>query len=45
MFAGKKVKGPFTAYSQAMMIGKHAKDIAGGKTYAGSRRTTPTATL
>src|SRR5690242_21523616 len=34
MFAGKDVKGPFTAYSQAMVIGKHAKDIAGGKTYA-----------
>jgi ABC-type antimicrobial peptide transport system permease subunit len=34
MFAGKKVNGPFTAYSQAMVIGKHAKDIAKGKTYA-----------
>ena len=34
MFAGKDVNGPFTAYSQAMMIGKHAKDIGGGKTYA-----------
>jgi hypothetical protein len=34
MFAGKKVNGPFTAYSQAMVIGKHAKDIADGKTYA-----------
>jgi hypothetical protein len=34
MFAGKKVNGPFTAYSQAMVIGKHAKDIGGGKTYA-----------
>ena len=33
-FAGKSVNGPFTAYSQAMVIGKHAKDIAGGKTYA-----------
>jgi hypothetical protein len=33
-FAGKPVKGPFTAYEQAMTIGKHAKDIAGGKTYA-----------
>jgi uncharacterized membrane protein len=33
-FAGKAVNGPFTAYSQAMVIGKHAKDIAGGKTYA-----------
>lgn len=34
MFAGKDVTGPFTAYAQATVIGKHAKDIAGGKTYA-----------
>jgi len=34
MFAGKSVNGPFTAYSQAIVIGKHAKDIGGGKTYA-----------
>ena len=34
MFAGHAVNGPFTAYSQAMTIGKHAQDIAGGKTYA-----------
>src|SRR4051794_23266740 len=34
MFAGKPVNGPFTAYAQAMVIGKHAKDIGGGKTYA-----------
>jgi hypothetical protein len=34
MFAGKDVDGPFTAYSQAMVIGKHAKDIGHGKTYA-----------
>ena len=34
MFAGKSVNGPFTAYAQAMVIGKHAKEIAGGKTYA-----------
>jgi hypothetical protein len=34
MFAGKAVNGPFTAYSQAMVIGKHAKEIGGGKTYA-----------
>ncbi len=33
-FAGQQVDGPFTAYSQAMVIGKHATDIAGGKTYA-----------
>ncbi len=34
MFAGKAVDGPFTAYAQAMVIGKHAKDIGKGKTYA-----------
>jgi hypothetical protein len=34
MLAGKDVNGPFTAYAQAMVIGKHAKDIGGGKTYA-----------
>ena len=33
-FAGKDVKGPFTAYSQADIIATHAEDIAGGKTYA-----------
>ena len=33
-FAGKPVEGPFTAYAQAMVIGKHAKDIGNGKTYA-----------
>jgi uncharacterized membrane protein len=33
-FAGETVNGPLTAYSQAMVIGKHAKDIGGGKTYA-----------
>ena len=34
MFGGKDVAGPFTAYAQANVIGKHAEDIAGGKTYA-----------
>jgi hypothetical protein len=34
MLAGKDVAGPFTAYAQATVIGKHAEDIAGGKTYA-----------
>ncbi len=33
-FAGEKVEGPFTAYEQAQTIEKHAKEIAGGKTYA-----------
>jgi uncharacterized membrane protein len=34
MFAGKDVAGPFTAYAQASVIEKHAKEIGGGKTYA-----------
>jgi hypothetical protein len=33
-FAGDPVEGPFTAYSQAMVIKKHALDIGGGLTYA-----------
>jgi len=32
--AGKNVEGPLTAYSQAMVIKKHALEIGGGKTYA-----------
>jgi hypothetical protein len=32
--AGKDVEGPFTAYSQAMVIKSHALEIGGGKTYA-----------
>src|SRR4029078_3485082 len=27
MFAGKQVHGPFTAYSQAMGIGQHPKEV------------------
>ena len=33
-FAGKEVKGPFTAYAQADVINKHALEIGSGKTYA-----------
>ncbi len=33
-FAGKDVKGPFTAYFQADIIATHAEGIADGKTYA-----------
>jgi hypothetical protein len=33
-FAGKPVKGPFTAYAQASIIEEHATKLAGGKTYA-----------
>jgi len=32
--AGKDVEGPFTAYSQAMVIKSHALEAGGGKTYA-----------
>ncbi len=41
MFAGSDVNGPFTAYSQAMVIGKHATEAAGGKTYAELDRDDP----
>ena len=34
MLAGKKVKGPFTAYAQAQIINKHALAGAEGMTYA-----------
>jgi hypothetical protein len=33
-FAGDKVDGPFTAYSQAQTIEKHALEASGGLTYA-----------
>ena len=33
-FAGDKVDGPLTAYSQADIINHHALDASGGKTYA-----------
>ena len=33
-FAGDKVDGPLTAYSQADIINAHALDMAEGKTYA-----------
>ena len=33
-FAGEHVDQPWEAYAQADIIGKHAEDIAGGKTYA-----------
>ena len=32
--AGKAVEGPFTAYSQAMVIKTHTLEIADGQTYA-----------
>jgi ABC-type antimicrobial peptide transport system permease subunit len=33
-FAGEPVEGPFTAYSEAETIKKHAAEIADGQTYA-----------
>ncbi|MEU4236074.1 aromatic ring-opening dioxygenase LigA [Actinoplanes sp. NPDC026619] len=33
-FAGAKVAGPLTAFSQADIIDHHARGISGGKTYA-----------
>jgi hypothetical protein len=33
-FAGQDVTGPFTAYSEAETINKHALKATGGKTYA-----------
>ena len=33
-FAGDDVDGPFTAYSEAMVIKEHALEAGGGKTYA-----------
>jgi len=33
-FAGEDVDGPFTAYSEAMVIKEHAAGIADGQTYA-----------
>jgi ABC-type sugar transport system permease subunit len=34
MLAGDEVNGPFSAYAQAQVINKHAKEATGGKTYA-----------
>jgi hypothetical protein len=34
MFAGEPVDGPLTAYSEAMVIKEHSKEIADGLTYA-----------
>jgi hypothetical protein len=33
-YAGEPVEGPLTAYSEAMVIKKHALEIGGGLTYA-----------
>ena len=39
--AGKAVNGPFTAYSEAMVIEKHSLEASGGKTYAELDREDP----
>jgi len=39
--AGKAVNGPFTAYSEAMVIEKHALEASEGKTYAELDREDP----
>ena len=41
MFAGEKVNGPLTAFSQAEIIEKHALEATGGKTYAELDREDP----
>jgi hypothetical protein len=40
-FAGDKVDGPFTAYSEAQTIEKHALEASGGLTYAQLPRDDP----
>ena len=40
-FAGQEVNGPFTAYSEAMIIEKHALEASGNKTYAELDREDP----
>ena len=40
-FAGEKVDGPLTAYSQADIIDHHARELSGGKTYAELDREDP----
>ena len=37
--AGEVVNGPFTAYSEAMVIEKHALEASGNKTFASTVRT------
>ncbi len=39
--AGQDVNGPFEAYCQALIIGHHAMDSTGGKTYAELDREDP----
>ena len=40
-YAGQQVAGPFTAYTEALIIQKHALDATGGKTYAELDREDP----
>ncbi|BBH68612.1 hypothetical protein ACTI_52970 [Actinoplanes sp. OR16] len=41
MFAGQHVSQPWEAYAEAMVIGEHASEMAGGKTYAELPRDDP----
>jgi uncharacterized protein YjeT (DUF2065 family) len=41
-FAGDEVDGPFSAFSEAQTIEKHALEASGGKTYAELDREDPT---
>ena len=41
-FAGDDVDGPFTAYSEAMVIKEHALEAGGGQTYAELPQDDPT---
>ena len=40
-FAGQHVTQPWQAYAEAMVIGEHASEMAGGKTYAELPRDDP----
>ncbi|GIJ19728.1 aromatic ring-opening dioxygenase LigA [Micromonospora lutea] len=44
-FAGEKINGPLTAYSEAEVIEKHALEASGGKTYAEMDREDPARTV
>jgi hypothetical protein len=41
IFAGRPVRGPLTAYTQAKMIDIHARSASGGRTYAELERDDP----
>ena len=41
LLAGDEVNGPFSAYAEAMVIDKHAREATGGRTYAELERDDP----